>query len=88
MFPKKALTFFSFQITSLKKDIEAGDELVITLRKQSTLDKEESIYVCDELNNEIMDLDVSFTTRLVEMGNRGEGSQILSGLTFDRNDIF
>ena len=50
-----------FQITSLKKDIEGGDELVLQLRKQSSLDKEESIYVCDELNNEIMDLDVSLT---------------------------
>ena len=57
--------FFSFQITSLKKEIESGDELVIKLRKQSTLDKEESIYVCDELNNEIMDLDVSVATNFL-----------------------
>lgn len=54
---KEQNTNFVQQITSLKKEIESGDELVIKLRKQSSLDKEESIYVCDELNNEIMDLD-------------------------------
>lgn len=36
-----------------------GDKQVIELRGKSSLDKEESAYVCDELNNEIMDLDVS-----------------------------
>jgi len=54
---KEQNTNFVQQITSLKKDIESGNELVIELRKQSSLDKEESIYECDELNNEIMDLD-------------------------------
>jgi len=54
---KEQNTNFVQQITTLKKDIEGGDELVVQLRKQSAMDKDESIYVCDELNNEIMDLD-------------------------------
>ena len=36
-----------------------GEILVKNLRKQSKMDKEESMYVCDELHNEIMELDVS-----------------------------
>ena len=51
-----------FQISDLKVNIEQGTELVGKLRKQSKLDKEESEYVIDELNNDIMDLDVSKKT--------------------------
>ena len=68
-YPFLALTSFvirvCYQVGVLKNDISAGQILVKELRKKDKIESEESMYVQDELNNDIMELDVSFSAKLL-----------------------